>query len=104
MKILLILATLFKAADGTTTVVALHNNTAEHRIVREAFPPMSVFQKPAPVTAMFVAGTWGEIYFLNGLNKTHPRWAKTLAVGQIIGSAFVVRHNLGVIERARGMR
>jgi hypothetical protein len=85
--------TLLKGGDGVTTVIALHNGA------HESAP--SMFQRPV-LNALFMAGgTTGMIYTLNKLSVKHPKWAATLAVGQMVGSSFVIRHNIGVIRRLK---
>ena len=93
MKTLLVVMTLLKGGDGVTTVIALRSGA------HESTP--SMFQRPVPNALFMAGGTAGAVYSLNKLSVKHPKWAATLAIGQMVGSSFVIRHNIGVIRRLK---
>lgn len=96
MKPLLIVLMLGRAADATTSLAAFHYGATERN-------PLVLSTQPALFTTQMALETSGEVWALNKLSKTHPRWAMALSLAQIGASFTAATLNARDIPRQRDL-
>jgi hypothetical protein len=84
-----------QALDVATTLRAVHTGTGV-----EANPLVGgLANHPAALIGLKAGLTAATIASVRGLSRTHPKAAVLTMIGLNVGSAFVVRSNLGVAAR-----
>ena len=84
-----------QALDVATTLRAVHTGSGV-----EANPLLGGLSKqPAALIGLKAGLTAATIASVHGLSKSHPKAAVLTMIGLNVGSAFVVRSNLGVAAR-----
>jgi hypothetical protein len=95
MNELLLTLALLKAADTTTTLIAVHHHGA-----REANPTVLVQPTNAKAFITYMgAYTVGQIYLTKKIAVKHPALAKALTMVSISSHGFAVSMNLNYIRK-----
>lgn len=89
MKPLIIAICLTHTFDITTSIRAFNVGAVEQN-------PFVLSNQPTPFIAQDILTIGGELVIYNSLKKDHPRLAKALVIGQMVGSSMAGIQNIRV--------